>query len=116
MRDPLAPLPLRILIGPLYEPGLLGAYLASPSIRSVSFRPSEVEITEPVRIDPRLFSGTYALEPGRLRAWIEAELRAWQPDVLIWLAPTHLGLPPDILDLPLPKVALMHDWHLNGAA
>lgn len=109
-------LPFKLLIGPLFDPGFLGQYLGSPSIRAFMYDPPESSLTEPLSWDTRLFSQVISLEAGQLGSWLEEQLRSWQPDVLLWLAPSHLGIPAEVLRLRLFKAVLSHDWALNPSA
>jgi tetratricopeptide (TPR) repeat protein len=106
--------PGKILIGPVSDPALLGPYLHHPQIRAFMYSPTRIHITEPLETDPHLYATLYPLHELDLQGWLETQIATWQPDVLIWVAASPQAPPAAILNAPLRKIALMHDWPMNA--
>lgn len=99
---PHTPLPYRILIGPLYNPGVLGGYFGHPDIRTFMSEPAE-----PGRYD-------LSYEIGRDSfADLLARLDGWEPDLVIWWDLIYQALPPGIADCPYPTAVIVGDWNLH---
>lgn len=106
--------PGKILIGPVFDPALLGPYLHHPQIRAFMYSPTRIHITEPLESDPDQYAALYPLHELDLEGWLQAQMATWQPDVLIWVAASPQAPPAAILNAPLLKIALMHDWPMNA--
>ena len=106
----------KILLGPLFDPTIVGRYLYDENLHCFMYDWNRYYVTEPSSWHPNNFDSFLSLAPEALDEWIETYVDAWQADVLIWIAPGHQPIPEKILRLPLPTLAIAHDWHLNGAA
>lgn len=114
--SPLDNLSLKILVGPIYDPKLLGRHLYNANIHCFAYDWDSYTITEPVQWHPNNFDSLIQNEPTALKHWIQRYVYDWQADLLVWFAPVHQPIPIEIANLKIPKVAIAHDWHLNGAA
>ncbi|MEZ0368024.1 MAG: glycosyltransferase [Candidatus Sericytochromatia bacterium] len=98
-------LPHRLLIGPLFNPALLGAYAGSEQIRL--FMPSSAHTRDYAydlvyRLDRITdFSQIFAaLPPG------------WEPELVLWWDPVYQPIPPGIEACPYPTALIPGDWNL----
>ena len=104
--------PYRILIGPLYHPGILGPWLGDPNILSFGFN-SEVRVTEmhnASALAPDLHYDPMRSSFAELLATLPP---GWEPDLVVWYNVTLLGIPPGLADCPWPTVGVIYDWTLN---
>ncbi len=106
----------KILLGPLFDPTIVGRYLYEQNLHCFMYDWNRYYVTEPSSWHPNSFDSFLSFDTEALEKWIQAYVYDWQADLLIWLAPGHQPIPEKILRLPLPKIAIAHDWHLNGAA
>lgn len=112
----LKPIQSRIVIGPLFDPEILGFYLYHENIRCFSYDDPDIQITEPLYSHPNAFDYSTTLHSSQLEDWIQDQIDHWQAELLIWIAPGHFPVPPGIKKLKIIKLAIAHDWHLNHAA
>lgn len=101
--DGLLPLPCNLLIGPLFNPAVLGAYRRHPQIRtfvSTDFPAESADIRYDIRQDH------FADLLGRLPP-------DWRPELLIWWDPVYQALPPGVADCPIPTAVVAGDWNLQ---
>lgn len=98
--------PCRILIGPLYNPGVLGAYAASPEIK--------VFMYESAHSQKYAYDLVYPLEQVRHFNQIFDYLPPdWEPELVIWWDPVYQPLPPGLEDCPYPTALIPGDWNLS---
>lgn len=97
-------LPCRILIGPLYNPALIGKYITDPQLRT--FMPRS-EFTAMYRYDL-----VYDLDQISHFNQIFAGLGDWEPELVLWWDPVYQTIPPGIEDCPYPIALIPGDWNL----
>lgn len=98
-------LPHRLLIGPLFNPALIGRYADAENVRL--FMP-ESSWSRNYRYD-------LVYDPDRIEHFnqIFAGLSDdWQPDLVIWWDPVYQPIPPGIEDCPYPLALIPGDWNL----
>ncbi|MGV3525751.1 MAG: glycosyltransferase family protein [Candidatus Sericytochromatia bacterium] len=97
--------PCRVLIGPLFNPALIGRYAQHAQVRT--FMPQSV-FTEKYRYD-------YVYNPYTIRHFnqiFEEFSDDWRPDLVIWWDPVYQAMPPGIEDCPYPTALIPGDWNL----
>jgi len=108
------PCPLKLLVGPLPDPALLGDYLYNPNVKTFTARPFARLLSQTANYPLEAYDLSFDLNQDHFDALIKPLQADWQPDVILWLAPAVQGLPPGIEESPVPVVALVHDWHSQG--
>lgn len=108
------PCPLKLLVGPLPDPALLGDYLYSPNVKTFTARPFARLLSQVADYPLEAYDLSFDLKSDNFEALFQALPDGWQPDLVLWLAPAVQGLPPGNENSPVPVVALAHDWHSHG--
>ncbi|MBT9549111.1 MAG: glycosyltransferase [Candidatus Sericytochromatia bacterium] len=108
------PCPLKLLVGPLPDPALLGDYLYSPNVKTFTARPFARLLSQAANYPLEAYDLSFDLNQDHFEDLFKPLPAAWQPDLILWLAPAVQGLPPGIEESPVPVVALVHDWHSQG--
>lgn len=97
--------PCRVLIGPLFNPALIGRYAQHAQVRT--FMPQSA-FTEKYRYD-------YVYNPYTIRHFnqiFEQISDGWEPDLVIWWDPVYQAMPPGIEECPYPTALIPGDWNL----
>lgn len=97
--------PCKLLIGPLFNPDLIGAYAGHEDIKL--FMPASA-YTDNYRYD-------LVYDPEKIRHFNEilnGLPAGWEPDLLLWWDPVYQPLPPGIEDCPYPTALIPGDWNL----
>ncbi len=108
------PCPLKLLVGPLPDPALLGDYLYSPNIKTFTARPFARLLGQAAAYPLEAYDLSFDLKQDNFDVLLKPLQADWQPDLILWLAPAVQGLPPGIEKSQVPVVALAHDWHSQG--
>lgn len=98
-------IPFNLLIGPLYNPGVLGAYRHHPRIRWFNSSPSGAADQAFVYDFPKTTFADFLTHlplPGN-----------WQPDILVWWDLIYQAVPPGIEDCPFPTAVIVGDWNIH---
>jgi len=95
----------RILIGPLFNPGVIGSYLHHPQIKVFM---SGTQAT----IDPR-YDTYYDIEKDTLSDLFKRLPSDWQPEYLIWWDAVYQAIPPGIQEIGIPTLLIPGDWNLQ---
>ncbi|PIQ24951.1 hypothetical protein COW36_06240 [bacterium (Candidatus Blackallbacteria) CG17_big_fil_post_rev_8_21_14_2_50_48_46] len=97
--------PYKLLIGPLFNPELIGKYNRDPNIKL--FMPRSF-FTQRFSYDI-----VYSWENfSHFDKILEALPSGWSPDLVIWWDILYQGLPPGIEQCPYPTVLIPGDWNL----
>jgi hypothetical protein len=108
--------PLRVLIGPLPDPALLGDYLYGDQIKTFTSLPHSRLLAQAADYPPEAYDLAFDLKQDDFEDLLAQLSPDWQPDLILWLAPAVQGLPPGFEKSQIPIVALVHDWHSQGLA
>jgi tetratricopeptide (TPR) repeat protein len=108
------PCPLKLLVGPLPDPALLGDYLYNPNVKTFTARPFARLLSQTANYPLEAYDLRFDLNQDNFDALLKPLQADWQPDLILWLAPAVQGLPPGIEISSVPVVALAHDWHSHG--
>ncbi|PKL76695.1 MAG: hypothetical protein CVV27_08935 [Candidatus Melainabacteria bacterium HGW-Melainabacteria-1] len=95
----------RLLIGPLYNPAVIGAYAQDPNIRL--FMP-ESPFSEAWAYD-LVYQAERIKHFNQLFEYLPS---GWEPDLVIWWDPVYQALPPGIEACPFPTAMIPGDWNL----
>ena len=98
-------LPYRLLIGPLYNPAVIGKYAQSEQIRL--FMPRSA-LTERYAYD--LVYDRHEIQ--NFNDILKGLPSDWEPDLVIWWDPVYQSLPPGVEDCPYPTALIPGDWNL----
>lgn len=97
----------KILIGPLFNPHVLGDYRHHSQIKIFTSRPAAAQYEH-------LYTFLYDLQEithfNDLLAYLPVD---WQPDIVIWWDLIYQALPPGVADCPYPTAVIVGDWNLN---
>jgi tetratricopeptide (TPR) repeat protein len=96
----------RLLIGPLFNPGVIGHYFGHPRIRIFMSADTTDASESPYDLLYDIRSDTIS----GLLARIEPD---FQPDFLIWWDGVYQAIPPGIEHCPIPTVLIPGDWNLQ---
>jgi hypothetical protein len=94
----------RILIGPLFNPGVIGNYLGHPCIQT--FMSGSAEDFRPP------YDLYYDIQTDTIASFL-ARLTGPQPDFLVWWDGVYQAIPPGIESCPIPTVLIPGDWNLR---
>lgn len=94
----------RLLIGPLYNPAVIGRYAADERIR----------LFMPESAHSKNYAYDLIYDPLQIRHFNEllAGLGDWEPDLVIWWDPVYQPIPPGLEDCPYPLALIPGDWNL----
>lgn len=98
-------IPYNILIGPLFNPAVIGRYRRHPRVRlfmSSDFQQAAAN-----------HAVTYDIATESLADMLAKLPADWVPDLLIWWDPIYQGIPPDIADCPIPSAVIAGDWNIH---
>lgn len=97
-------LPLKILIGPIFNPGVLGQYIHAEDILCFA---SEHYIDKIPQAEI-LYNPTKDFQDI-----LNQMPTNWQPDVVIWWDLIYQSIPTGIVDCPYPSAVIIGDWNLG---
>jgi len=94
----------RILIGPLFNPGVIGNYLGHPCIQT--FMSGSAQDFRPP------YDLYYDIQTDTIASFL-ARLPGPLPDFLVWWDGVYQAIPPGIETCPIPTVLIPGDWNLQ---
>lgn len=97
--------PCRLLIGPLYNLGVIGRYAQSENIRLFMPRSSHTEA----------YPYDLVYEQYEIQCFndiLKGLTPDWEPDLVIWWDPVYQSVPPGVEDCPYPTALIPGDWNL----
>lgn len=94
----------RILIGPLFNPGVIGNYLGHPCIQT--FMSGSAQDLRPP------YDLFYDIQTDTIASFL-ARLPGPLPDFLVWWDGVYQAIPPGIEACPIPTVLIPGDWNLR---
>lgn len=94
----------RILIGPLFNPGVIGRYLGHPCVQT--FMSGSAQDFRPP------YDLYYDIQTDTINSFLE-RLPGPLPDFLIWWDGVYQAIPPGIASCPIPTVLIPGDWNLQ---
>lgn len=92
----------RILIGPIFNPALLGEWGHHPHVRTFA-------LAEHGRAQPWF---TYQASDTFAEFWARLP-KGWEPQLLVWWDAYYQPLPPGIADCPIPSWVIPGDWNVH---
>jgi len=94
----------RILIGPLFNPGVIGNYLGHPCIQT--FMSGSAQDLRPP------YDHYYDIQTDTIASFL-SRLTGPLPDFLVWWDGVYQAIPPGIETCPIPTVLIPGDWNLS---
>lgn len=99
--------PLKLLIGPLFNPAVLGCYQFEPDIKIFTSEPLHLRYAQS-------YAFTYCFSAQTHFKDLLAQLPPdWHPDWVIWWDLVYQALPLGIEDCPYPTAVIPGDWNLS---
>ena len=92
----------RLLIGPIFNPAMLGAWAEHPQVRTFA-------LAEQVRARPWF---RYQAADSFAEFWRRLP-PGWEPELLLWWDAYYQPLPPGIADCPIPSWVIPGDWNVH---
>lgn len=92
----------RILIGPIFNPAMLGEWGDHPQVRIFA-------LAEHVRAQPWF---TYQASDTFAEFWARLP-KGWEPQLLVWWDAYYQPLPLGIADCPIPSWVIPGDWNVH---
>lgn len=98
---------LKLLIGPLFNPQVLGSYQYDPNIKIFASEPYLPQFAN-------CYAFTYRFSAQLKFQDLLTKLPPdWHPDWVIWWDLVYQALPPGIEDCPYPTAVIPGDWNLS---